>query len=308
MRKAFIIIFLIYSNLFAIEAQSKIEIRFKIGDEIVTNIDIIEEKKYLIFLRPNLKKLSEEEILKIAQNSLIREIIKKKELKRVFKDDENLRFMKEIKRNLFAFKNVANETEFKNLMIKNNINYEKIVSKMKYEAMWNELIFQKYSSFIKINKQKLNEELKDKINKGKNFEYNLSEILFELKNDENLNKKKIEILKFIELNDFKIGATKYSISNSAKRGGEIGWIKETMLSKNLNSILSKMTVNQISDSIEYPNGYLLLKLNNKREIKREIDMKKELNDLINFERNRQLSQFSLLYYKKLKQNIIINEY
>ncbi len=108
--------------------------------------------------------------------------------------------------------------------------------------------------------------------------------------------------------DFKTAATKFSISNSSSKGGEIGWVKETLLSKSLNDILSKMNNGEISKSIKNPNGYLILKVNDKREMKQVINFKKELNDLVNFEKNRQLNQFSLLFYKKLKQNIKINEY
>ena len=103
-------------------------------------------------------------------------------------------------------------------------------------------------------------------------------------------------------------AAKYSISNSSDKGGEIGWIKETLLSENLNKILGNMKKNEISEVIKYPNGYLILKINDKKEMKQIIDMDKELKDMISFEQNRQLNQFSLLFYKKLKQNIIINEY
>ena len=277
-------------------------------NEIITNLDILEEKKYLIFLRPNLKNLSEFELSNIAENSLVRDVIKKKELDRIFKDEENLKFISEIKKNLFRFKNVSNENEFKNLLAKNNIIYEKIIQKMKYEAMWNELIFQKYASFVKIDELKLRQELQKKISKNKKYEYNLSEILFEIQNNEALDNKYKEILVYADSKSFKNAAAKYSISNSSDKGGEIGWIKETLLSENLNKILGNMKKNEISEVIKYPNGYLILKINDKKEMKQIIDMDKELKDMISFEQNRQLNQFSLLFYKKLKQNIIINEY
>ena len=287
---------------------ASIEIKFKIGNEIITNIDIINEKNYLIFLRPNLADLSNKEILKIAENSLIREIIKRKELNRVFKDKEDLDIMSEIKKNLFRYKNVSNENEFISLLKKNNITYEEILTKMKYEALWNEYIFQKYSSFIKVNKEKLKDELKNKIANDIKFEYNLSEILFDIEKKETYENKYTSIIKFIKDNNFKSAAAKFSISNSATRGGEIGWVKETMLSKNLINILEKMEINNISKPIKYPNGYLVLKINNKREMKQIMSIEDELRDLVNFERNKQLSQFSLLFFKKLKQNISINEY
>ncbi len=286
----------------------KIDIKYKIDNEIITNLDILDEKKYLIFLRPNLKNLSEIEISNIAENSIVREKIKNKELKRIFKDEENIKFINEIKKNLFKFKNVTNEEDFKKLLARNEISYDKIIQKMKYEAMWNELIFQKYSSFIKIDRKKLKKDLRKKISKNKKYEYKLSEILFEMKSGEKLEKKYREILDYVENNGFKNAAAKFSISNSSDKGGEIGWIKETLLSDKLIKILAKMRKNEISKTIKYPNGYLILKINDKKAMEQVIDENKELNDMIMFEKNRQLNQFSLLFYKKLKQNIIINEY
>ena len=308
MRRLWIIIVIALCTLQNSIAYSKIQIKYKIDNEIITNLDILEEKKYLIFLRPNLKNLSKAELSNIAENSLIREIIKKKELDRIFKDEENLKFVEEIKKNLFRFKNVKNEDEFKSLLLKNDISYKTIIQKMKYEAMWNELIFQKYSSFVKVDKSKLKDELKKKLSKNRKYEYNLSEILFEIQNKEFLDKKYKEIIEYAKSKGFKNAATKYSISNSSDKGGEIGWIKETMLSENLNKILGNMKKKEISKIIKYPNGYLIIKVNDKKEMKQIIDTDKELNDMINFEQNRQLNQFSLLFYKKLKQNIIINEY
>ena len=308
MRRLWITIVIALCTLQNCIAYSKIQIKYKIDNEIITNLDILEEKKYLIFLRPNLKNLSKVELSNIAENSLIREIIKKKELDRIFKDEENLKFVEEIKKNLFRFKKVNNEDEFKSLLVKNDVSYKTIIQKMKYEAMWNELIFQKYSSFVKVDKSKLRDELKKKLSKNRKYEYNLSEILFEIQNKEFLDKKYKEILEYAKSKGFKNAATKYSISNSSDKGGEIGWIKETMLSENLNKILGNMKKKEISKIIKYPNGYLIIKINDKKEMKQIIDTDKELNDMINFEQNRQLNQFSLLFYKKLKQNIIINEY
>ena len=119
MRKIFILIILSFIPWHLCQANSKIEIKYKVGDEIVTNLDILDERKYLVFLRPNLNGLKDKELSIIAENSLIREIIKKKEIKRIFKDDENLEFMEEIKKNLFRFKNVS----YRHLQCYNRFNY-----------------------------------------------------------------------------------------------------------------------------------------------------------------------------------------
>ena len=287
---------------------SNIKIKYKIENEIITNIDIEEEKKYLIFLNPNLKKLNTEQITKISENSLIREIIKKRELKRIFKDFEDKKFIDRVKLNLFKFKGVNNENEFKKILFSQDINYERVIDKIKYEGMWNELIFRKYINSVRINEKNLKLKLTNKISNNKKFEYNLSEILFEIKDTNDLNKLYKEILDYININSFDAAVSKYSISGSSDLGGELGWIKETMLSNNLNKILGNMKKNQITKPIKYPNGYLLLKINDKKEMKEVVDIEKELKDLISYERDKQLSQFSLLYYKKLKQNTKISEY
>ncbi len=304
--KLIIIIFLNF--IFTNNTIGEIKINYKIGDEIITNIDILNEKKYLIFLRPNLVNLPESEVLKITENSLVREIIKVKEINRIFSNQDDLKFIDDVKKNLFRFKNVKNEKDFIKLTNQNNIEYEKIIKKIKYEALWNELIFKKYNSLIKIDEDKLRLQILKKIENNKRFEYNLSELLFDVDKDDNLKNKYNVISNYISQNDFKTAASRFSISNSSNKGGEIGWIKETLLSNNLNIILNKMNINEITKPIKYPNGYLILKINDKKEMKQTINIEKELKERIKFERNKQLNQFSLLYYKKLKQNTVIDEY
>ena len=193
-----LLIFIILSNNYA---NSQIVIKYKVGDEIITNLDIINEKNYLIFLRPNLQELSEEEILKISADSLINEVIKKKEIIKVFKDLNNEVLIDEIKKKLLQFKNVKNEDAFKALLDNRNIDFGDIVEKMKYEAFWNELIYQKYNALIKINEDKLKSELKFKISENKKYEYNISELLFEIEKSETLESKYKRILQYIKLNN-----------------------------------------------------------------------------------------------------------
>ena len=304
--KLFIIFLLVSFVNFNVQAD--IKIKFKVGEDIITNIDILNEKNYLIFFRPDLSKLNEKDIIKISENSLIRELIKKKELDKIFKDTNNQEFIDSLKKNLFLRYNVKDEGQFKSLLTKNNIRFEDLLTKVKYEGLWNELIYMKYNNSVKIDKEKTRKELILKISNKKKYEYNLSEILFDIDKNEKLISKHAKIINTIREKDFKTAASKFSISSSSDIGGELGWIKETMLSNNLNKILGNMKKNQITKPIKYPNGYLLLKINDKKEMKEVVDIEKELKDLISYERDKQLSQFSLLYYKKLKQNTKISEY
>lgn len=291
-----------------ITSNANIVIEYKIGDEIITNIDILNEKKYLIFLRPELKNIPDKEINSISQNSIIRETIKKREVDKIFKNIDNIKLVNDIKNNLFEYKKVKNEVEFKKLLQKDKINYEKIIDKMKYEALWNELVYKKFNSLVKINENKLKQVLKLKVSSNKKYEYNLSELVFDINNKENFKEKYDEVLKNIKNYDFKYAATKFSLAESGRKGGQIGWIKETLLSDTITNNLKNKKKKSITEPIKIPSGYLLLKINDKREIKQKINIEKELDELKKFERNKQLNQFSLVYYKKLKQNTIINEY
>ena len=308
MSKVYLIFFIIlFSNkLYAL--NNEVVIKFKIGREIITNLDIKNEKNYLIFLRPKLSSLPDKELLKISENSLIREIIKKRELDRVYKNLENEELMKDIKDRIFKYKNAKNEQEFINLTKQKGIEYENILEKIKLEGLWNDLIFRKYNSLVKIDHNFLKLELEKKIMSKKKYEYHLSEILFEVDKNEKYEKKYNSIINYININNFKSAASKFSLSNSVERGGEIGWVKETILSNKLIDQLKNLKSGQISKPIKYPNGYLILKINDKREMKQIVNIDKELDEKINYERNRQLNQFSLLYFKKLKQNTKINEY
>ena len=301
------ILFVLFLLTFAsYKLDAKIYIKYKIGDQIITNFDIENEIKNLIFFRPSLEKLSKDELNKIAKNTLIREIIKNTEIRKAFSNINSIDLEKKVKQRLFAYKKVKNEDELIQILKKDNINYKEVVEKVKYETLWNELIFQKFNKSVKIDKNYLSKQLKVKIYKNRKFEYNLSEILFEVDNNENVIKKNNEILKSIKKYGFKASASKYSISNSASLGGNIGWVKETVLSNKIVNKLDKLNIDGITKPIKYPNGFLILMINDKKEIKKEINFDEELNEFIKFEKNKQLNQFSQLYYKRLKQNTSIN--
>ena len=72
------LVFFLVNNL----AYSKINLRIimKINDQIVTNYDLEKEAKYLLALNPKLKEISNNDLLKIAKRSLIKETIRKSEI------------------------------------------------------------------------------------------------------------------------------------------------------------------------------------------------------------------------------------
>ncbi len=277
----------------------------KVDNEIITNIDIEIEKKYLLLLNDRLKKLNEKEFFILAKNSLIREIIKKKEINKSFKKrDEKIK--NKIIGNFYTRLGFKRKNEFIKFLDSNKINFENLKEKLIIEAFWNQLIFIKFKNKIRIDKKAIEKDIINYYNsRDKKYEFNLSEIVIDVEKDVILKKK--EIFKYIKEFGFRVAANKYSKSDTSKYGGEIGWIKSSRLNKKIENKISEINIGEITDPIQTSNGYLFLKLNDKREIKEKLDLENELKQQVEFEKNRQLNQFSLNYYKKLKQNTSIYE-
>ena len=285
-----------------------IEIKTKIDNSIITNIDIENEIKYLVFLNPKLNVLDKKEKINIAKNSLIREVIKEKELKKFFKIDKKYNFVDQIEKKLLLEKNL-NKNELVEILNANHMDYFEFRKKLKMETLWNQLIYKKYIKNVKIDKKNLRKRIIDQFkNAEKKYEYNLSEIVFEQKINESLETTIKQINRSIESIGFENTANLVSISNTSKNGGLIGWINELQISKKLKVKIKKLQINAISEPIKIPNGYLMIKLNDKKEFNQNIDIEKELEKLINYETNNQLNNFSIIFYKRLKQNIKVNEY
>ncbi len=302
----FIAVLIISSfNLYA----SSIEIIVKLHNEIITNIDIENEKKYLIFLNPKLKQLENKTINKIAKDSLIKEIIKKKEIRKFYDMEVNNDFVESIEKNFFKNNNVKDKTEFIQFLESQKLDYKIIKEKIKIESYWNQLVYSKFNNNIKINDEDLKQNvLKQNDQKKTKIEFNISEILFSDTLDRNLNKTFDKINSSIKNIGFENSANLYSISSSSKNGGLIGWINELQISEKIRKKITLLKINETTKPIKIKGGYLILKLNDKREINEVVDVEKQIEELINKERNRQLNAFSNIYYKKLKKNILINEF
>ncbi len=285
-----------------------IQIAAKVENEIITNIDVQNEKNYLFFLNPKLKELDEFRMSKVAKESLITEIIKRKELEKVFDLDKKYDFEEILEQSLIKRKKISKKSELLILLDKNKIIYEDFQAKLKIEGLWNQLIYNKYSNNIRIDKKNLKKEILSKYNnKKKKYEYNLSELMFAEKIDENLDPMLPKIIKSINEVGFENSANLFSISNTSKNGGLIGWVSELQISDNINSNIKNLKINQISKPIKVPNGYILIKLNNKKELIQKINIDDQVEKLFKQETNRQLNNFSIILFKRLKKNIKINE-
>ena len=308
-KKILFFIIITFLNFNGLLSSSSIYIKAEIQNEIITNLDIEKEKKYLIFLNPKLRDLEINRIDKIALNSLITEIIKKRELKKVFNFDNQNKIIKIVEENFLKNRNLKNKNELKTLLMEKDLDYELLKSKLKVEALWNQLVYKKFSNNLNIDEVQLRKNILNEFNsKKKRDEYNLSEILFTESISEDFEIKYNKIIQSIEEIGFENSANIFSVSNTAKNGGLIGWINELQINEKIKKNIKDLKINQVSNPIKIPNGYLLIKLNNRREFKEKIDIEDQLKKLIKLESNRQLNNFSMIYFKRLKKNIEINEY
>ena len=300
----YIIIFYFYiGSISALETK----IIYKIENEIVTNIDIKNEFRYLIALNNQLKELDKEKVFNIAKESIIREKVKKIELSKNFLSLEiDKKYTAALLENLYINLNFKSIEEFKGYLEQYNLDLADIEKKLIIEALWNELIITIYSSKIEIDEKKLKNKILKSSNK-ETREYNLSEIIYEVDDKKNIKKKYEEIKKSISEIGFKNSASIYSSSEASKIGGNIGWIREESLNLEIMKNISKLGLNDISKPMIVANGILILKINEIRTIKTKIDYDSELKKLINYERDRQLNQYSKIYFNKVKINTDFNE-
>tara|TARA_B100001063_G_C16739022_1_gene543673 strand:- start:691 stop:1620 length:930 start_codon:yes stop_codon:yes gene_type:complete len=288
-------------------SSTNIFIYATIDDKIITNLDIQKEGEYLKTLNPNLIQLDDDKVFNLAKDSLINEVIKINEIEKFVNISEDHALVEQYLKNLYSKLNFNNEKNFNDyLLTKKHYSLDEIKQKLKIEILWNELIFSRFSNQVRIDKNAFIKKIKNRKNDTKK-EYLLSEIVFEKTKNEKLN----EIIKKIKLSIKEIGfsntANIYSISESSKLGGKIGWVDEKNLSEIIINEISNLNENQYSDVINIGNNYLILKIEKIKSKIIKINEKEELEKMINYENNKQLNQFSRIFFNKSKLNYSINE-
>ena len=306
-KKILIIISLTLATLIQVANSYENRIILKIDREIVTSLDIKNEARYLSALNPKIMELDEDEIFNISKNSIIRENIKKIEILKNTEDIEvNNDFLEKIIESRFKSLGLNSKDEFINYLEKFDTKIDTVVKKIEIEALWNQLIFFKFSKNIKINKEKLKRDIEKNKNLNESRQFLLKEILFDVKKSSNLNERYEQIKKSISETGFENTASIYSISDTAKVGGLLGWIDENSFNSKIKSALFGLKLNEYSKPIIITGGFLILQISDIKIIKKKLDIDKELEKIINAETNRQLNQFSNIYFNKIKKEVSIN--
>ena len=302
--KIFIILYLSFFSFNSV--LSDLFIVAKVNQEIITNIDLEFEKKYLTSLNPNLKKLDQNRISDYAKNSLINEKIKKIEIEKNFEIVPNEVLLSKVIADIYSSIGLSNLDEFKNYLFQNEMDLEKVKKKISIEIAWNDFIMNIFQNQIEIDKNRIIEDL-EKFSEKKVDNLLLSEIIFTIEKKKELVSKYEEIKKSINDIGFEETARIYSLSDSKKSGGNLGWIYKNQLSQEIKDGINDINVGDFTKPIITSGGILILKLNDLKTENFRVDKDKQLKKMIEFERNRQLTKFSTLHYKRIYNNAEIYE-
>ena len=276
MKKILIYTLIIYLQSIISVISKEIKILYKINDSIITNHDIFEEINYLVSLNKNLTQLSNKQLSANAEKSLIREIIKRDEISKFYEINYNEEIKSEkidsIIKNFRKTMGFKSSQEFEDYLKVKNIGINDLKKKFIIEQFWNQLIFDKYRNLIKIDSNKINGVLEKLIKSNSEIlSFNLSEIIFLEKSRREIEKKSEEIITSIQTIGFKDSAVIYSISESSKLGGEIGWINQNQISKKIFLAIKDLEIGEFSKPIITAGGIIFLKVNNKKKINAQVD-------------------------------------
>jgi len=297
------IIFSIVFFSFSLAMENKI--LFKVNNEIITSMDILTELKYLGIINKDLKKTTNNQAFEIAKRSLIREKIKEIELKKLLKEIEvEEKLLNNLLINYFKSINIKTISEFEKFFISQDIDPNLIKKKISIEILWNQFIYSKFKQNVKIDRDSIQNELSNNVKKK---EFLLSEILFNINENEKLNDKIVLLKKEINEKGFSQTALSYSISDTSSKGGKLGWVSETIMSQKIKNEVKKIKVGDHTNPIVIPGGFLIIKIEEIREKDNSSDLNDEIEKIIKDKTNEQLNQFSNIYYNKIKKDMVINE-
>ncbi len=289
-------------------ANSKIFIKAKVNNQIITNVDVKNEKNYLLALNPSLRNLSEVNINRYAIDSLINEKIKQIEIEKRFEILQNEKVIKQIISDLYSKIGISDLETFKEYLNNYGINLELVKNKISIEVAWNDYIVNKFNNVVLVDEAKIREKINQLDEKNTEENILLSEIIFTVKENENLEKKFLIIKDSINNIGFDETAKIYSVSESKKNGGEIGWVFRSQLSNKISGHLDKIKIGEFTKPITTPGGFIILKIVDKKEQFLKIDKNEQFKNAVNFEKNRQLTMYSTLHYKRIYNKAVINEF
>ena len=290
-----------------INASIKDSLFATVGNKAITRSDIINEIKIILIL--NNQSFSDDNAAQLeaaAINVAIKRAIKSIEIQKYdltfsLTDLENE--LNQVAENV----NMDLDT-LKSTFVANNIAFSDLTDQLRVELLWNSLIFKLYKNRLLINANEIEEQLKLVQENKEIEEYLLSEMIIEPVAADKLDAEVQKIKNLINVEGFKQVAMKYSIAETAIKGGDLGWINENVISEKFREQITKTPVNNVSEPIILPSGVLIFHVRDKRKMKSFSTLEELKNQLVNAEKTKLLRMHSLSHYENLRRSITINYY
>lgn len=294
------IIFLIFP--LKTNAEIRDSLLATVGNSAITKSDIYNEIKIILILN-NLKFTNEQKVKlqKMAIKSTIKRVVKKNELtKRNITEYSNEDFNYELKKIVDRL-NIDLGT-LKNICKSNQLDFKLIEEQIKTELMWSRLVFGIYSDKLSINIDEIEEQLK--ILQYKTFyeEYLISEIVLKPIPEIEFNSKIEELISRINNESFEKVAVDLSISDTAVKGGDLGWLSENEISNEVKLKLAKTKINGLSEPLVIPQGIIIFKVRDKKKIEKKVDLENLKNQLVNREKSKMLEMYSRSLYDSIRRS------
>ncbi len=275
----------------------------KVGNEIITNYDIINEINTILALSNRVANPEEFNNLRsLAFASIKKKIIKKAEIEKFkidkYNESDVNNYINSIEKSL-RLQNLSLEDQFKRYGANYNLYIEGVILGFK----WNTLIYSLYRKQLDVDEELIKSELNKQIEKKMEVhEYNLSEIVLENYDENKLN----IILESIKANGFEKTAKIYSNSISSTQGGSIGWVSSQSISDSYQKEILKLSKMQTSEPIKINNNIVIIKLNDKRTLnQKNMNIAKIERDIIQRKKEEKLNIFSDSHYLDIEKKSYI---
>ena len=161
---------------------------------------------------------------------------------------------------------------------------------------------------IAYNIEEINEQLELIQNAKETYEYLISEIILKPVAKDMIQNKTDEVREKIKLEGFEQVAIDLSISETALKGGDLGWVNENVLSKEFKSKITTTKVGEISEPVLLKEGILFFKVRDKRKVEKFSSLEDAKNQLVKSQKTKILNMYSLTHYDNLKRSISIEYY
>jgi len=304
-KKIFFLILFLLINIEKANTEITDSVFMTIGDKVITKSDIVDEIKIILILNNQSYSDDKRDLLhQLAVKSTVKRTVKEIEIERnnyfKFNKGDLEKELTRLASNIFV-----DVDTLKNICDSNELDFTKIEDQIKIDLYWNSLIFEMYKQNLSINQTEIEDRLKSAQNEKKINEYLISEIIVKKIESTELSTQINELKNKIETEGFENAARELSISESALKGGDLGWINENIISEKIKAELINTPVGSLSLPITLDEGILIFKVRDKRKINRNVSLEEIKNELINSEKIKILNMHSMSHYDKVRRSILI---